>query len=342
MPIIKPEELSKLKHLNPKAVGERHVVMCPVWNGLEWTLWMPTQDGLLIKAKMQDAAHCTYLTKGALADENDLLFSFLNFSHQKLSFPEIRGLVHAIEDDFHLLAVHAAKLSFFFEQRDTVAATLLSSFVRSELEGMLVTSRSVFDLTHEVFSKIWNDRVALLNKQDDAKKRQNRLPRKLTKFVLQDDKIRAAVDITNTYALPDKIAETYNKHASSLQRIRGARDLIVHGTRSTEHIYITERGFAVNPNSAPFDEIEWQDYHRYNENLVSLKPWVAHLVLGTIEACSEILESLLLAVDFGPDMFPEYQVRLRDPANYAIVDLLNAASENIKVAEASAFWNDTS
>ncbi|CRL14970.1 hypothetical protein [Phaeobacter italicus] len=284
------------------------------------------------------ASNCAYLTRSSLASEEDLYLSFLNFVCQRLSFPETNSFVHAVEDDFHLLAVHAAKLEHFFLNRERIDSTLVSSFVRSEVEALLATARSVFDLSQEIVARIWNDRIRLNDEEADSNKNRNKLPASFRKVVLENNRVRTADRISEKYSLSSRMAEVYEKHSNFFCTLRRSRDLIVHGTKSAGHVFVTERGFAVRKSEQPFDDFNWQDFHAYNENLVSLKPWLAHVILETIEACSELVESLQSAAHFGGDLFPGYEVRLRDPANKAIVELLNAASEDLSVSKAAAFW----
>ncbi|WP_050686914.1 hypothetical protein [Phaeobacter italicus] len=309
-----------------------------MWENEKWTLWLPGDGGGLIKMHPVGASNCAYLTRSSLASEEDLYLSFLNFVCQRLSFPETNSFVHAVEDDFHLLAVHAAKLEHFFLNRERIDSTLVSSFVRSEVEALLATARSVFDLSQEIVARIWNDRIRLNDEEADSNKNRNKLPASFRKVVLENNRVRTADRISEKYSLSSRMAEVYEKHSNFFCTLRRSRDLIVHGTKSAGHVFVTERGFAVRKSEQPFDDFNWQDFHAYNENLVSLKPWLAHVILETIEACSELVESLQSAAHFGGDLFPGYEVRLRDPANKAIVELLNAASEDLSVSKAAAFW----
>jgi len=55
-------------------------------------------------------------------------------------------------------------------------------------------------------------------------------------------------------------------------------------------------------------------------------PWVAGIVLQTIQACTKVVEALSEVIQFPVELAPEYRVRLRDPANPALVRLLEAAN----------------
>lgn len=332
------EELEKLSHINLTNLRGRQVYLCPIWTGNEWKLWVPTDEGTLFEMKPVEMELGVYLTMGDPAKEDDLFFGLFEFTIQTLSFPKLHGLIKAIEDDFHLLAVRAAKLQHFFVHQDLIDQNIASSFIRTELECILTTARSMIDLSYEIFRVTWDDYVQLLDKDANALKAQNRLPRKLTKFAMPRGEITSSDKICSKYAIPDQVAKLCLMHLGFFDELRSLRDDIVHGTNSTGHIFLVEEGFAVSPTEKPFDRFDWREFHYVNENLVSLKPWVARIILQTFEACTKIVCSLDGVVDFGGKIFPEYQVRVRDHSNTSLVDLLNSISNDENIARSSAFW----
>jgi len=188
---VKPEELVKLEHFNAAALDGRTIRMIPVWDGANWAHWIDTPDGRLIKIKIVDAAHSHYLTKVGPAKETDLWIPLIDFVWQRLGFSELIHLIDAIEDDFHLLATSAAKLEHLHSTRGSIEEELTSSFVRSEIEYMLIVARSVFDLLQEIIAGFWNDHVKLADGAQDALKRRNRLPPTFAKVVFAGETFRS-------------------------------------------------------------------------------------------------------------------------------------------------------
>lgn len=124
------------------------------------------------------------------------------------------------------------------------------------------------------------------------------------------------------------------KHAPFFLSLRAMRDGIVHGGSSVDLIFVTEKGFCVEPSSRYFRDFSWKPEHYYNPTLTSLRPWLANIVLQTIEACNDIMFSLESAVAFPAAIAPDYQVFIRDPSNQALLRLLDVANGNL------VWWGD--
>ncbi|WLA83218.1 hypothetical protein [Bradyrhizobium elkanii] len=324
--MVNIDELAKLDHLDVSALGGRTLRMLPVWDGESWAHWFTGPDGRLMPFRPVDAAHSLYLTKVKSADASDVWIPLIDFVWQRLSYPDLVGFTHALEDDFHLLATSAAKLEHFYAARDTIDRGLIESFVRSEVEYILIVARSVFDLLQEVIAGFWNRHVKLLDERDDALKRQNNLPPGFARVVFASEVPRTAEQIAGKYALPATVADMYAKHAALFASLRTSRDHIIHGSSSTGTIFVTEKGFAVSPESKLYADFPWTDAHRFNESIVSLMPWIARVVLQTIEACTEIVGALGSEIRCPNELAPGYRVLLRDPANPALLRLLEAAT----------------
>ena len=252
--------LKDLSHVDITDLRGRQVHLCPVWEGNKWKHWLPLEDGTLAELSPVDIEG-PYLTKGDSAGKYDLHFPFINYVIQQWSFPQVRGLIDAVEDDFHLLAVRAAKLEHFFSQRDVIDQRLLASFVRSEIEGIIVTSRSVLDLSYEIFMYVWNERVSLLDPDLSALKKGNKLPKSLSKLLYFGGAKSSVDSISDKYAIPKSIAQILVNQIGFFEDIRKLRTEIVHGTSSKSHVYVTDRSFAVSPKEKPFDEFDWKDFH---------------------------------------------------------------------------------
>jgi len=331
MQSISQSELAKITYLDPSAVDERVVLLMPLWDGEIWRIWVNIDEQTLVEFKPVDAARSHYVAK-APAKESDVFFWFADFMYQRAHWPETSHYVRAICDDFHMLGTSAAKLRHFYEARDQVDRSLLTSFVQSELEYMLTVSRSVFDLLQEAVSEIWNKRVRFPNDPDGAKR--PKLPPTFSKVVLDNGQIRTAEQIAQRFGVPEVLAQRYAADAATFAHFRTWRDRIVHGGSSVDMVFITEKGFCVSPSHPAFSDFPWADAHHYNEAIVSLLPWVANIIGRTVDTCTGLMASLASVVAFPAEVAPGYRIFLRDPVNPEL-----AAIQRVLDGE-SVWWAD--
>ncbi len=325
MGTINLTELKKLPHINAAGLGGRSMLLMPLWDGAAWNQWFDGPNGELIKIQIVDAIHSNYLAK-APAGEHDIWIAFVDFMWQRASWPEAVRLISGICDDFHLMATSTAKLEHFHQARESIDETLIGSFVKTEIEYLIVVARSVFDLLQEVIAHFWNERVRLLDPAMEAIRRRHKLPPEFAKIVLHNEILRTAAEISERYALPTVTAEMYAKHAQFFASLRTSRDGIIHGGSSVDEIFATEKGFCIDPKSRHYGSYPWKEQHYYNPNIVSLRPWIARTLFQTIEACSEIVFSLASALRFPDEIAPGYRVFIRDPSNKAFLRLLDVAT----------------
>lgn len=319
-------ELAKITYLDPDAIEGRMVLLMPFWDGTKWHIWIPTDSGSFIKMEAIDAVHSNYVAKEAAA-ETDLWIYFVDIMWQRANWPEIGRTIQGIENYFHLLATSVAKIRFIFEQRESIKKDIVGSFVQTELEYIITTARSVFNLLQEALAKIWHSRIQLLNPEKDAIRKQKKMPDSFTKMAIDDRKTPKSIEyLMSQYALPQAVAAEYNRYAPFFLSLLKARDRVIHSGGNEDSIFVTEKGFCVNPKSRTFESFQWQDNHHYNENVVSLLPWVTHVVFGTIEACNDIMGSFASEIQLLPEMAPGYRVFIRDPASTALAELAEVAA----------------
>ena len=183
---------------------------------------------------------------------------------------------------------------------------------------------------------IWNARTKLLDPALEAIKKRHRLPDTFTKVALKSrDTVRPIEELTAQYAIPTVLAEQYHRIAPFYVSLLKARDKIIHGGGSVETIFVTERGFCVDRNAKTFADFEWKPDHSYNETLVSVLPWVANVVFGTIQACNDVMAAYASLISMPPEIAPGYRVFIRDPANGSLTELAEVINGN------RIWWSDT-
>ncbi|MBI3415127.1 MAG: hypothetical protein HY043_07375 [Verrucomicrobia bacterium] len=334
--IVKATELSgQVPYLDLSRVGDRVVNLMPLWDGRSWKHWVPGPGGIL-EVEPIDVVESDYVAKEA-ACEHDLLIPFVELMWQRMTFPEVCPLIGAICDDFHNLGTTVAKLRHFHRTRDLLPESDLGRFAATELEYLLVLSRTIFDLLQEVVSELFSERVRWADSGCEAKRKARKLPTKFSKVVLREKKDYRSVDeIHDCFGLPEIVARAYAERAMFFSNLRDSRDAVVHHGRSVGTVFATPRGFCIDPKEAPFSRYKcWKGDHYYNEHVASVLPWIAEIVLGTIDACNAIMYAIASVVIFPPDIAPGYRVFVRGPSTPALVEVLRVSSGG------SPWWDES-
>lgn len=189
-------------------------------------------------------------------------------------------------------------------------------------------TRSVLDLLQEMISILWANHVQLIDENAEGRRRSRRLPATFSKLVLRDKRVaRSAAEIENDFGLPRPLAEEYARVISFFCHLRDIRDALVHGGTGLGEIYVTEKGFCINPERRPFSAFsEWRPECYYNKNIASVLPWLANVILQTIQACNGLVTTFSTVIRLSPEIAPGYRVYVRGPHTEAIADLLKVHS----------------
>lgn len=317
---ITVEGLKNVPYLNLDQIRGRTVKLMPLWDGKNWHAWFDTPEGL-IEGKIIDTVEGDYVAITA-AKESDLFIPFVHLMWQRASWPEICQLITAISDDFHNMGTSLAKIRLFFDCRNTLPPAAASRFAKTEIEYLLVLCRTVFDLLQEMISTTWMNRVQLLDKAAEARRRASKLPDTFSRVVLRDKCLsKSAVEIENEFGLPKLLAEEYADLATFFSRLRDARDRVVHGGSGVGRIFDTERGFCIDPKAKPYSSFDhWCPEHYLNKNLASVLPWLADTILKTIDACNRLMATFASVIALPPEIAPGYRIFVRGPNSDALAE----------------------
>ncbi|HEV2348900.1 MAG TPA: hypothetical protein VG028_03535 [Terriglobia bacterium] len=323
------EHFRVVSYLNVERLAEtaRTIILMPLWDGDKWHLWLPNMEGRLVEVAVPDTIEGDYLAT-APARDYDFFIPFVHLMWQRASWPEICPFISAICDDFHNMGTSVAKLKHMFDFRDKLPRGAGGRFAWTELEYLIILSRSVFDLLQETIASIWSSRVRLLEPALEARRRAVKLPKTFSRMVLRDKKeLRTSDEIENEYGVPRALAQRYESAAPFFSQLRDHRDSVLHGLGTGRYVFATERGFCVDPKQRPFSSFDgWLPEYHYNENIVSLLPWIAYTILGTIDACNSLLDAFSSIIQFPPDIAPGYQVFIRGPYAEAFVRVVQVNS----------------
>jgi hypothetical protein len=330
------EELKKIPYIDSVAIQGRTVQLMPLWDGTHWRMWFDTGSGL-IEGKVLDTIEGDYVAKSA-ARETDLFIPFVHIMWQYASFPEVVGFISAISDDFHNMGTSIAKLRHFWKFRGQIGNGNETRFASTELEYLVALCRTVFDLLQEIFSLLWSNSVRLTSPGAEAFRKGHPLPKTFSKMVLdQKERPRTADEIVSKFRIPPPLAQQYADAASFFAQLRRVRDRVIHSGGNFRGIFGTERGFCANPKAVPFNDFAgWKAEHRYNENISTILPWLADLVLRTIETCNGLVGTFAQIIVLRPAIAPNYFVFVRGPHNDALASLLHVASGK------SYWWDEES
>lgn len=315
------EELQQVTHLNVSAIGDRTVNLMPLWDGKEWHSWISV-NGKIIKMKMMGVVEGRYLAKN-VEHKSDLFMPFVDLMWQRTSWPEIVPLISAIEDDFSKMSTSIAKLKHTFQTQKQLSSGSSRAFAETELEYLLVLCRTVFDLLQELIARIWDKRVCLNDPRAESVRKQRKMPDTFSKLCLKEKTVvRSSEELQTLYALPKEMADEYVRAAPFFSQLRNLRNGIVHGGRGLDLIFVTERGFCVGKDSPLLVAIPCEFGYKYNDNLVSILPWLCSLILKTMGTCTSLVGAFASVVPLPDEMAPGYRVFVREPNNDALSEIL--------------------
>lgn len=303
---VNREELSKLPYFNRAVQDNRIVPLLPCLNNDgEWELWIPGRDGL-VRLRNPIPVEGDYFAK-APDKETDIYVEFLNFITKRAYWPDLASLVDGVREDIHNLAASLEKIDFFFETREQIHRDL-SRFVSTEIEYIVTTCRSLFDLLQKVISKLW-ERVRLY---DTSIQKKNSLPQSFRKMVLYDDNLQNLEEIQKRHGLPEPLADFYQQAGPFFDKLRDFRVGIAHYGVGAGPIFQTPRGFAVDTTRRPFSSFNiWKEENLLPNHLGSLRLLTAHIITESLTACKSFALIMQQTVDLPPDIAPDYKLFLR-------------------------------
>lgn len=136
-------------------------------------------------------------------------------------------------------------------------------------------------------------------------------------------------EIEQRFSIPKALANYYARQAQFFCWLRYYRDQIVHSGKGFESIFITEKGFAVATDKAPFSSLSiWNDKNTQPNNLGSIRSIVSYSALNTISALEEYTYVIQRIISFPEDIAPNHKIFIRGPHVQKLIEANSYLDEN--------------
>ena len=313
-------ELRKVPFLRADLLGNRSLTLPSYWDGTRWSGWVPQADGSLFEMHPIDCAEGSYVAREA-ARPDDMHVPFADFMWRRIGWSDVQHWKNALVEDVHQMAASLDKIGFFWTSRASLDESLrLRRFVATEIEYLLMLSRSAFDLLQEVMRAFWRH-IELVD--PDAQRRKGDLKKSFADMVMHGDRRLSAPEIAETRKIPLQLAEAYAAGGDRLEAVRKLRDAIVHQGKDAPVVFVTERGFSIPMDQPVFRDLPiWTDAYRDNERLVSLRPALAWMIIAAIDTCNVFAQTLGTIFQLPPDIAPDHHVFIRTVHARALLDTI--------------------
>ncbi|MBC8180045.1 hypothetical protein H8E88_02870 [candidate division KSB1 bacterium] len=311
--ILDIDQIKILPYIDCDNLNNRIVPILPYYDGTKWQIFIYNNDEI-IPLEGQPSEGDYFASKPE--KDSDIYFDFLNFIVQRAFWPNVGQAIDSLRNDLHNLGASLGKFQLFYEVSSEKKLEV-TRFVASELEYIFIVCRSIFDLLQKVISQMW-DKIEFVDK--NINKRQ--IPESFRKMILSSNKLMDVGTITNKFKIPPLLAEFYYRHASFFFMLREYRDNITHRGLDFKSIFNTEKGFAINKDKEPFSTFKiWNKEHLLPNNLASLRPVIAYLIIHTIEACEDFSATIQKIIVFPPDIAPNSKLFIRGYHNKELIKL---------------------
>lgn len=310
---IDGSELSKIPFIDKENIGGRALTCLTFHDGEEWHSWLARPDGVHhLKGRPVEADYFGKAPESA----TDVYLDFLNFMAQRACWIDAVRPIGAVCGDIHNLGASLAKIDVFYELSKE-RKTETTRFVTTEIEYIFSVCRSLFDLFQKVIGRIWS-RIRL---NDEGIEKKN-LPESFRRMVITDKRAMTSAEIADRWHIPTVLADYYFRQGPFFELLRSYRDQVAHHGRELRSLFVTERGFAVRSDTEPFASFNvWDEMHLLPNQLASVRPVLAHVILETLRACEEFSITIQSIISFPPDIAPGFRLFLRGSYNRELLEM---------------------
>jgi hypothetical protein len=296
--------LSDIPYLTKADLQNRFLTSTMFCDGGKWHTWLQTEHtDHFVKVHAWPAE--SFYFSAAPENENDICSEFLNFIAQSANTVSVMRQFSAIGDDIFNLSASLAKFPIFHSS--STAAHGSSRLAATEVEYILFTCRSVFDLLQEVIKGLW-ETILLI----DTTVKKKELAKSFADMALHGNKPRTADEIAQKYGLPLPLAECYEGHAPMFVKIRQFRDDLVHRGHRVQTIFHGETGFLITNSLGSFRDINiWRESEVVANGLAPLTPVLNLIIHGTLAACEDFAITLNRTFKWFEPTVPDMKLYMR-------------------------------
>lgn len=260
--------------------------------------------------------HNSYYFSKNIQSTDDSYIKFIDFVYQKIQIFDNKTILK-IQTDIQNLLISLSKIEYFFKCEEISNNSMY--YVQTEVEYILITCRSLFDLLQEIIRKFLS-KIQFINYGNNTNLKVKELSSSFGDMCLLKDEIISADKLYEKYKLPTYIINFYLENAKFFKSLRKMRDDIVHRGFDTPLIFKLEKGFAIDSkNKSSFTEIIndfkiWDENSFAPNNLAPLLPAIAYVIYNSINATSKfinILENPKYFKGLPYDIAPGYKLYLR-------------------------------
>lgn len=317
-------EMEKLHHIRDD-YGGSYVPLIPVydpeyegerddeWGDLsDWYFWI-VHDDKLKRMKGYPSQNTYFGTKAA--DWRDTYYPFFDFYTQRALFTNVSTLTDYLLTDVRHLSTSIAKIGLFDHLYQTGTFNP-DRFVRSEIEYIITTCRSIYETLYSVIKNTW-EFIEIPEKQQ--------LPDDFKNVLTTGGEPVEVEYLREERKMPENLAQFFADEAEHFLTIREARDSIIHQGDAVEAIFRGSDGLSVRTE----DTILSHFSYAWNEDDIStsgvgtapLWPPIAYAMRTTINALNRFVSALLKDVDFPDPIAPGYAVFVRGDCTHYLPSL---------------------
>lgn len=304
-------EMGKLHHIRDDYEGPQ-VPLIPVydpehdgeqdeeWGELsDWYFWI-VHDNELQRMKGYPAQNKYFGTEAA--DWRDTYYPFFDFYTQRALFTNVTTLTEYLLTDVRHLSTSIAKIGLFDHLYQS-ASFNPDRFVRSEIEYIITTCRSMYETLYDVIKNTWGH-IEIDEKQQ--------LPGDF-KGVLTTGGEPAEVEyLREERKLPEHLAEFFADEAEHFLRVREARNSIVHYGDSVDVIFRGSDGLSVSKDDTILSHFDaWNEEDISDNGTAPLWPPIAQVIRTTLNALNRYSSALQKEIRFPDPIAPGYATFVR-------------------------------
>jgi len=187
---------------------------------------------------------------------------------------------------------------------------------------LLILCRSVYDIVHKISREACSTVVHL---DDHSKPVIQTLHKRISRLILDGDKMRSADELINKYNLPRPLADFYSDQAPTFSFIRQARDRVVHrgsNVGKPGYIFNLDEGLGISLERGPWTRLDiWDDTSVSKGRFGSLRKLFAHLIREALGATTAFASAFASCVALPGAISPGNHLYLRSPLNHHLMNI---------------------